>query len=60
MSSPGIDYKPWRFFIASRILFPLMVVNVCVRENNVVHIGYTDVFVFGFRIARISRTKPWE
>lgn len=43
----------------SYILTPFAIRNIKYYESFS-YTGYTDFFIFGIRIARIQRTKPWE
>jgi hypothetical protein len=41
------------------VLTPLATRNVVYGSNGGGHTGYTDVFIFGIRVARVQRTSPW-
>jgi hypothetical protein len=42
------------------ILTPIATRNLRINSSQYAHTGYTDVLVFGFRVARIQRTEPWK
>lgn len=42
------------------IFIPFAIKNIApVDHQNRMYIGYMDIFIFGIRIARIQKTKPW-
>lgn len=50
-------------FHPSKFLFPILIGHAGAIERTSITtriIGWTDVFIFGIRVARIARTKPWE
>lgn len=42
------------------LLCPVVTENIKYSWQNRDYVGYTNVYLFGFRVARICRTKPWE
>ena len=49
----------WKIFNWRYLLIPFYAENV--RENKPFHqfIGYTSYYVFGIRVVKIQKTKPW-
>ena len=41
------------------IFVPIATINIIPMHKGA-WCGYTDVFVFGIRIVRVQRTKPWK
>lgn len=56
-----IDFLLWlRSHVDFRfVLTPVAMTNIRKDDGRISHIGYSNIFVFGVRIARIQRTKTW-
>ena len=50
-----------KVFQPSKMIFPVLIEHTAMldRIKDAV-LGWTDVFIFGIRVARIQRTRPWE